>query len=381
MLLLGNWGILSNANPSQQAKNERLTNQVLSLIQKKETHVQTALDNTWDRYNPILIGGDLFTMGYLVFEGVKACVPATQAMLGVIISTMICGVVAGVINIGVGLICGKEAIQAFKNGDHFLGLRLLLDTIFCIAIGVVMILVSLAAKVAILGGIGAFFAANPWVLPVLFFVITIPLIIEIGCRTSNIWLKKDLASKMHLDEVSELLKQKTVDWDKLFSLFTNTPFDLKKVIAETDENKALEALSQKMEELQADMGVTAAVASFKLLLQLIEHKQEDALAQMALVKKELSSWNFAQHVRLFQQILYIAAFGGSMAALSPKVNAGAMNATVNFSMAAANAIPLYMDAFWPFKRNTVMVVPKVEVEEMTKVSKATQGILGSAKVA
>lgn len=380
LLFLGNSGVLNNSS-TQQPKDERLSAQVRSLLQKKEEHVQTALDNTWDRYNPILIGGDLFTTGYLLFEGVKACLPATQTMLGVIISTMVCGVVAGVINIGVGFLCLKEAVQAFKNGDHFLGIRLMMDTIFCIAIGVVMILVSLATKVAILGGIGAFFAANPWVLPVLFFIITIPLLVEIGCRTGNIWLKRDLASKMQLDEVSKLLKQDTVDWGNLFRLFQNTPFDLRKVAEQTTESDRLEMLSQKMEELQADMGVTAAVAAFKLLVQLLEHKKEGALAQMDLLNKEISDWNFAQHVRLFQQILYVAAFGGSMAALSPKVNANAMNAAINFSMAGANAIPFYMDTFWPFKRNTVMVVPKVEVEEITRVTQATRSVLGAKKVA
>jgi hypothetical protein len=53
-----------------------------------------------------------------------------------------------------------------------------------------------------------------------------------------------------------------------------------------------------------------------------------------------------------------------MAALSPKTNANLLNGSQSLLLMGANVIPLYMDSFWPFKRNTPMVIPKVEEESL-----------------
>src|SRR5262249_33560070 len=128
----------------------------------------------------------------------------------------------------------------------------------------------------------------------------------------------------------------------------------------------IEGLSVKMEELQAELGVEAAVEVFDLLKLIQEKNTEKALEKILIAKEKIDEWNRSLYVRMFQQILYIVGFIVSMAALGPKVNAGVLNGGANFFLTGANVIPLYMDTFWPFRRNTPMVVPKVEAKEITE---------------
>lgn len=328
---------------------------VRRVIDLKENHVNKAKDNICDRYNPILIGGDLFTMGYLIFQGVTTC--AHLSLPFVAVATLICGVAAGVITIGVAFISLKESLQAFHNGDHKLGLRLLLDFVGLLGIGAIMILTPLAVKIAALGCLTVFFAAHPWVLPLLFFVITIPLFIEIGSRVINIYLEKDLAADLKLEELSNLLKKDVVNWGQISLLYTNkNPFRL--------EIENAEDLIERMESLQSGVGVTAAIEAFKLFESLLEQNKEEALSRCEKLQHEISEWNGKQHVRLLQQVLFVLAFILSMAALCFRPSPVLYASIENFLMAGANAIPLYMDTFWPFERNTTLVVPKVELEEM-----------------
>lgn len=362
-----------SASPPQETemKTVRAMEQVL---EAKKEHVQTALANKWDRYNPIFIFGDVFTIGYLGFQGVQALSPSVQSIAAVGAATLVCGVIAGVINIGVGIVSLKESIQAFRNGDKMLGMRLLLDFICCTAIGVVMILASLAIKVSILGGIGAFFASNPWLLPVLFFIITIPLLLELSCRINHIATSKDLGSQLQLNQLKTLLQQSEPDWDKIENLYEKegNAFSLKKMDA-FEGTEQLGYLSTKMEELQADMGVTAAIEAFTLLRLIKQRKQKEALEQIEIVKTRVDEWNQSLYLRMAQQILYIIGFIVSMAALTPNVNADLLNGTQSFFLVGANVIPLFMDSCWPFKRNTPIVVPKVETSEIKPPASAISG--------
>ena len=354
---------------SSLGDSENKTIQVMEqVLDAKKSHRQAALDNKLDRYNPIFIGGDIFTAGYLAFEGIQAFVPSLAGITAIGTATLICGVVAGAINIGVGLVSLKEAIQAFRNGDKVLGFRLMFDFIFCSAIGSVMILSSLAIQVSALGGVGAFFATNPWVLPLLFFIVTIPLIVELSYRIKNIATSNDLGSQLKLNDLKELLQKENPDWDQIDKLYqgVNT-FDLSNL--PTDDDKLAETLSQKMEELQADMGVSAGVKVFNLMLQIKKRNKKSALKQIEIVEKKIAEWNRSLYLRMFQQLLYVLSFAVSMTALMPKVNGSLLTGIQNFSLMGANAIPLYMDTFWPFKRNTPIVVPKVENEELSLLGK------------
>lgn len=331
----------------------RIANLMQEVIDEKSAHAQNALAGRVNANEAILIGGDLFSMGYLAFQGAQIVKPALAANGGIALATLSCGVIAGVINIGVSIISLKEGIQAWQNGDEKLALRLFLDFATFAAIGAIMILASLALRVAALGAVGAFFGANPWLLPVLFFINAIPIIIEIANRIKNIHANTDLASYLNSD-LHNLIKGKD----------PKNPFHLQTLLERDESDRELKnELARRMEVLQADMGVEAAIETFKLLrLHLLE---EDTEEQMSLVKEKVAEWNRAQYVRMFQQVLYAVAFGVSMGALSPALNTPAVNGAQTFAMSGANAIPLYMDVFWPFKRNTPIVVP--HVIEMGKV--------------
>ncbi len=317
-------------------------------IDRKEANVSKALKGRVNVNEAVMIGGDLFSMGYMAFQGAQVVKPSLALIPAIGITTLTCGVIAGVINIGVALISLKEALQASKNGDMNLALRLFLDFLGLFAIGSIMILASLAIRVATLGALGVFFEANPWLLPVLFFIISIPILLEISNRIHNIRCGKDLAAQLNrnLDEL-------------IYSQDQESPFHID---FDLSDKETYNRLAKNIEKLQANMGVEAAIETFKLLrLHILNEATEK---QFQIVKGKVAKWNRAQYVRMFQQILYAAAFGVSMAALTPKINIPAVNGTETFAMAAANAIPLYMDIFWPFRRNTPIVVPHVMDMEM-----------------
>ena len=362
--------IVPIASSPVSASDHKIASVMEQVLEAKKSHRQAALDNKLQRYNPIFIGGDIFTFGYLIFDGIQSFMPSLAGIAVIGTATLVCGVVAGVINIGVGVVSLKEAIQAFRNGDKVLGLRLMLDFFCCTAIGSVMILSSLAIKIGALGGIGAFLAANPWVLPVLFFIATIPLIVELSYRLKNIATSSDLGSQLKLNDLKELLQAEDPNWDKIDELYTQVEntFNLSNLPTDDDE-KAAESLSKKMEELQADLGVSAGVEVFNLLIQIKKRNKKAALDQITIAEKKIKEWNRSLYLRMFQQMLYVVGFGVSMTALVPKVNGALLNGIQDFFLAGANAIPLYMDTFWPFKRNTPIVVPKVENEELQLIGK------------
>lgn len=334
----------------QESKTTQVMQQILA---KKEENVKLALNNKWQRYNPILIGGDVFTVGYLAFQGAQAIKPSIQAIAAVGTATLTCGVIAGTINIGVGIVSLVEGIQALRNGDKVLSARLLLDFVCCTAIGTIMILASLAIKLGTLAAVGAFFAANPWMLPVLFFIVTIPLLVELSYRLQNIRSAQDLGSQLKLDDLEKSLTEK--NWKKIDSY---DPLDLKK-LQDCDDSSLRKQLSEKMEKLQADLGVSAATAVFDLLIELQNQNHEKSLEKLKIAKEKIKEWNNSLYLRMFQQILYFIGFCISMVALGPRVNGNLLNGTQSFFLTGANVIPLYMDSFWPFKRNTPIVVPKV----------------------
>lgn len=339
--------------PLEQPANKKLASLMGQIIEQKEEKVAASLKGRVNVSEGILIGGDLFSMGYLAFQGAQILKPSLAAIPAISFTTLVCGEIAGLINIGVALVCLKEAIQAFKNEDHALGARLFLDFVTFTAIGLIMILASLATKVAALGGIGALFATNPWLLPVLFFIASIPIIYEIGKRIFNIQTNRDWASQLKQEDIGALIEGKD----------EKNPYHLRPLIqmlqSGSNEKEVKAKLSSKLEQFQADMGVTAALDMFKLMQ--MKLRDEQVAEQLAKVKERITEWNNAQYVRLFQQVLFAAAFGVSMTAFLPNVNSQMIDAVDTFAMAGGNAVPLYMDICWPFKRNTPIVVPKVEV--------------------
>ena len=192
-----------------------------------EVHKKGRTKDDW-----ILILGDALNMLYLGFLGLLAAIPSWNTLGTTLLSSSF-GIAGGIINILVGCLCLKEAKTAFANKDKLLGWRLLLDGAFMIAIGGVMLLASMATllgalsiKVGFFVAISAFLAANPWVLPVLFLIITLPILYEVTSRVVKLAKDKDCGAKMHLPEFKELFQNKDpaeiaiADIDDFISLYS-----------------------------------------------------------------------------------------------------------------------------------------------------------------
>jgi hypothetical protein len=322
---------------------------VNTVLNKKKSNRQLALNDTWTRYSPSMIGGDLFTMVYTGFTGAQYFAPSLQSIscLGWITSGA--AEIGGLINILVACQEIKEAFTAQGN-DNVTFWKNVFDASLYILIGLLMITIGIATKVIALGSLAAFFTANPWLLPVLFFVASLPLIVEVSHRVTKIVLKKNLASCIAFQSIkTNLLSNRS---EALHTLQASLFSDL------SSQSSTLD-ISKKMEKLQEDMGVEAAIEVFSLFKMLMDESVATLRIeeQIQRAEQKIKEWYRAQYVRMFQQVLYIMAFVISMGALAPGVNANVMKGSDNVAMAGANLIPLYMDTFWPFKRNVQMVVP------------------------
>jgi hypothetical protein len=343
-----------------ETNDSKIVQIMQQVVTAKEENVKASLSNKKVVYDPNLWGGDLFTMAYLGFQGVATSSSKLQALSGMILAGTILGVIGGVANILVAISTARELKNALKaKADMKLIIRLCFDCIFLTLIGITMILASLAQMVAI-GGLGAFLIANPWLLPVLFFIITIPLIVELAARISPILTGKDMGSKLQLGNLKQHLNSK--NWEKIEKLIsTSHPFFIN--LNEPPKKHIID----KMENFQAEIGVKAALSAHKLMMHLKHKQAEESLKQIEDLEKEIADWNFSLYVRMGQQILYVLSFILSMVALPLKTAGAILNCADNWAMAGANAIPLYMDLFWPLKRNTPVVVPPVAESQLKKI--------------
>ncbi len=151
-----------------------------SIIERKEANKAESVNRVWKRFDPILITGSAFNLVFLVFQVIKIAFPKIAQMGGVSVASTVFGVAGGVINIAVAFVSLKEACAARKAGDRELFLRLLLDFISTFALGIIMVIASVGIDFIAIGAIGTFLAANPWFLPLIFFVISIPSLIQVG---------------------------------------------------------------------------------------------------------------------------------------------------------------------------------------------------------
>ncbi len=341
--------------------DERITNLIEQVFTAKEAKIEASLSKKCIVYDPFLWGGDLTTMAYMGFEGVATASAKLGALSGMVIAGTVLGLLGGVANILVAISTGRELINALKSPkkDWALILQLTFDCIFLSALGVFMTFVSLAQIVSI-GGLSAFLLANPWVLPVIFFILTWPLIFNLLSRIIPILTKTGLSSQLKLDDLEKLLKKP--NWQRVDEFISkNHPFAIELASKQSLEQHLIE----KMEDFQNTIGAKAAVKAFKLMAELKSHNKDQAKLQLEELKKEVSDYKFSLYVRMFQQFLYVLSFALSMVALPLKTIGSIINCADNWGMAAANAIPLYMDLMWPLKRNTPIVVPAVSEAELT----------------
>ena len=165
-------------NVAQPKAEQTLSTLMRGVIDEKEKEIKKSSAERATRkragMEALMIGGDLFSMGYLAFQGIQIAKPSLSSIPAFGLTSLICGEIAGAINIGVAFICLKEGLQALKNGDQKLAARLIFDFVAFLVIGMIMILTSLAIKGGLIGAMTAFFATNPWLLPFFSFWYQLP---------------------------------------------------------------------------------------------------------------------------------------------------------------------------------------------------------------
>lgn len=330
------------------------------------------------RYNVPLIAGDVFTVGYLGFQGIQSFSPTLAASKAAINVNFVCGIIGGVINIGVGFYCLYEGIKEWQREGHLnaKAIRLIFfDFPALLGLGAIMICTSLALKSAAFAGIGAFFAANPWLMMVFFLMLTGPLIVELKEDKQKY---KELVSGLQLQTLKDLVEKSNTEGLRAFveNLFTNSesPLYLESLSEKIESINIRRELSVKMENLQEKVEVEAAIEIFKLSQILLDLCISDGFSdevrrtqilgqQLEKTEKELAARNRALNTRIAQQVVYIIGSFITVGALCCQGNtANRLNGLVSFISMVANGIALYMDTFWPFNRNTPVVIKAVSFD-------------------
>ena len=251
-----------------------------------------------------------------------------------------------------------SAVKAFKADDNWQ--RLTLDCICLTLIGTLMILTSLSIKIAALGALAAFFAANPWLMPVLFLLSALPIASEVIGRVVKIYQEKDIGSQiLKLERKTDFTVTYTEKQGKA-PVVKSITYTLEQ-IQEMSPHDRIVALNRIMNYFQTTIGADAAIKAFEYLESFIDPARvADRFTKQTALEKSLAEWNFAQKVRLFQQFLYLVSFVLSMALLkTPRQVGTALKEAQNGLLFTGNFIPFYMDSLWPFKRNTQIVVDPV----------------------
>ena len=469
--------ILSNTKVSQIMQNV--------LKQKQQNYVSKktgSLGCYFWKYYPPMIGGDIATMIYAGFLAVQYLLPSIAAMKSVALVSSFFGVLGGVFNFFVGIQSLKEGFEELQGEDKVKAFRLIWDGVIFILISFIMQGASIA-EIMKMSAIIAFFAAHPWLLPVLFFLASAPIFYEVFSRSARILfsrdygtqLAKDLkdSSQMTIEKMQNILKtrlfhidendnvEKTAKEAVLKEIFKASKSKYSKerasaiyesiqsvmnTIQESDIQTArmqyqeqylvsfsdkdiiklllskktedvlnkfdkdldnleeiepfikdsfvrdrvlFEIVSEKMEKLQAAIGVEAALRVFTLFTKfqekigeegnIVSVDQEYSMAQFTkqgkeksivptILDKKLPAWNRSQYLRSIQQIFFIVSFTATMTALLPVAATIALPLlTVNaIMMSLANAIPAYMDIFWPFRRNVALAVGRAGFDKTKK---------------
>ncbi|QVL56977.1 MAG: hypothetical protein KFB93_06225 [Simkaniaceae bacterium] len=269
-----------------------------------KAEIEAKRENFWEKYkiNDLdsdfwLVAGDFFSMGYLTFEAAQSFSPALQTVSLVQTLSTIFGVIGGVINIAVGISCIAQGVKKLNKGQTLDGARLIFDGILMILIGTLMVAGPLLLKFAAGTAIAAV-VTNPYVLPVLFALLSVFITYEVLKKLIPMWEGVDLGTQVmkKLDEVINdnkqaidllnLLLPKTIkvqeDGGEEIELEVNLDA-LKEWIKEGKEDRVKKVLCKTMNRLETEVGIESALEMFELMKShldlLAAHETEIALMQ------------------------------------------------------------------------------------------------------
>lgn len=177
----------------QQLTSDKVGDLTASVFKEKEKNkaasITGAKNKILDRYNIFLIGNDIFSLGYLAIQALGLLIPSLGAAKPMISICSVCGVIAGIFMLPIGICDLRAGLLKIRNGGEGpYGWILTLTGISEIAISAVLLLASISAACVAFGvggagmaAIAAFFTANPWLLALLLFIPSIFSLYEI-CR-------------------------------------------------------------------------------------------------------------------------------------------------------------------------------------------------------
>lgn len=365
---------------------------------KREAEQQKMKCNVWsisfnvgpwkETTHPVFWIADITEAVYLGYEGVLGIkgmqslgIPALD---GLFVGLSIIGGLLFILNSIPELMNG---FRALANGDKFLGIRMILLAAVYFFIG----LIIFGASIAKYAGIATFITTNPWILPVLYLIPCLCNLAEILSKVGPFAAGKDLVSKLDLKGALEKLNNPNdTNWKEAllehFKAFDLGDFDEAEIgpllkpegratNPEEIMQKRIQLLSQKMEDFQRQIGVTAGLEAFELMILLLKLKEgqeidkEEIIAQIKKLDHEDTRWWQAQTIRLIQQLCVLAFFGVTMDATfgnhSPEMRE-VIHGRNYLAMCVERIIPTYMDICRPFERNTTLVTERVNEAEVRK---------------
>lgn len=309
--------------------------ELTGVIAKTENAKSQALSNSLRRYSPDLILGGVLNVSYISTDILEVAHPG---LTGVALLLSIFGFLAGAFTVGEAFHSLYECGNALKEGNKLLFARLLWDFASKLAMGIILTVASLTLF-GIQTAIAAFFIANPWLLPILFFAISIPTVFEVLYRINKIRTETDLTSQLQLQ--NQNLSPEDI-WRRLTSA------------CKKEDPQSI------MESLKAEIGVDAALALFKLLRDLCQKSSEnnstnpeDSIKEF---KTEIKRWNRDLAWRLFIRFLCLISLAISVMVYIPQVNTKSVDTSSDVFLGGSEGIALLLDIFRPTTRDTPVVV-------------------------
>jgi len=194
-------------------------------------------------------------------------------------------------------------------------------------------------------------------------------------KLSDDQLDQELMQRQHTEEIARVNKEIAKLEEKQSS---STGLSQEEIVQLTVYRKILEAEETAKDKARLDLfieeknikaalealGPEAALAVYDLYTSSICDE-----AKMKAADTKINEWVKIQWIKIAIQLIYLASFIISMSTI--KVDAASFagimcSSVTNAGLAAANGLPLYLDAFKPFLRNTPVTVDQLKLVDIVQ---------------
>jgi hypothetical protein len=178
--------------------------EVHAIKEHNADEIQKGFRGWWRKYDPCLVGGDIFTVAYLGFQ-IAASAGATGLGITLCVMGSIAGgltVYAGVKDTYEGLIKLKTAIQNKNWSQALTAWRMIAVGITEILLGLFLIAAPILMTCFATLSISAFLLANPWLLALLCLLPTLGMFIDLGKLVYQLATHQTLAQQLDTKALS-----------------------------------------------------------------------------------------------------------------------------------------------------------------------------------